>query len=152
MAVNWDAIGAIAEAVGAFAVVGSLVYLAIQIRSNTKQLRFEATQSIAESLDRALDPIYMDNNSAIWVKGLKDLHSLDEAERAVFNGLMGRQLHNIFNTFEAGRMGMVDSHKTQKLYQKFFADFFSAPGAKQWLGENEHFVDAGFLDDFQNNT
>jgi hypothetical protein len=145
--VNWDAIGAIAESVGALGVIGSLIYLAVQIRSNTKQLRFDATQTIAESMDRALDPMYVGNNAAIWVKGLKDLDALDEAERAIFHGLMGRQLHNVFNTFEAGRMDVVDTHNTQLLYRKFFADRFSEPGAQQWLKENAHFVDAGFVDD-----
>jgi len=54
---NWNAIGAIADTIGAFGVIGSLIYLAIQIRSNTRQLRFDATQSIAESLDRALEHV-----------------------------------------------------------------------------------------------
>lgn len=77
----------------------------------------------------------MDGNSAIWVKGLRDLDSLDEAERAIFHGLMGRQLHNVFNTFEAGRMDLVDSQRTQMMYRKFFAEFFSAPGASRGLAE-----------------
>jgi hypothetical protein len=36
---NWDAIGALAETIGALAVVISLIYLAVQIRSGTKALR-----------------------------------------------------------------------------------------------------------------
>ena len=35
---NWDAIDAIGEILGASAVVASLVYLAVQIRHNTKQV------------------------------------------------------------------------------------------------------------------
>lgn len=35
---NWDAIGAIGEVVGALAVVISLVYLALQIRQNSRQV------------------------------------------------------------------------------------------------------------------
>ena len=36
---SWDAVGAIAEAIGALAVVVSIVYLAVQIKSGTKALR-----------------------------------------------------------------------------------------------------------------
>ena len=39
---NWGVIAALGEAVGAVAVVVSVVYLAIQLRSNTKSLRTEA--------------------------------------------------------------------------------------------------------------
>ena len=47
---NWEAIGAIGEAVGAAAVVGSLVYLAVQIRQNTKSVQAATFQSVAEGL------------------------------------------------------------------------------------------------------
>ena len=45
---NWEAIGAIGEIVGATAVVATLVYLAIQIRQNTKVARSATRQAIAE--------------------------------------------------------------------------------------------------------
>ena len=35
---NWEAIGAIAESVGAIGVIVTLVYLASQLRSNTKAI------------------------------------------------------------------------------------------------------------------
>jgi len=48
---NWDAIGAVGEIVGAFAVVVSIAYLSIQIRSSTKATKasagFEAAHSWA---------------------------------------------------------------------------------------------------------
>ncbi len=36
---NWEAIGAIAELLGATGVIGSLVYLATQIRQSREQMR-----------------------------------------------------------------------------------------------------------------
>ena len=46
---NWDAIGAIAEFIGAIAVLASLIYLANQIRQNTAVSRSTARQGIAEA-------------------------------------------------------------------------------------------------------
>jgi len=42
--VNWSAVGAIAELAGAIGVIGSLVYLANQIRSNTRAVKVAAYQ------------------------------------------------------------------------------------------------------------
>ncbi len=42
VAMNWDALGAVGEIVGAVAVVATLVYLSIQIRQNTKSERASA--------------------------------------------------------------------------------------------------------------
>ena len=43
---NWNAVAALAELLGAVAVVGSLLYLAAQVRQNTKQSRLAAQQVI----------------------------------------------------------------------------------------------------------
>ncbi len=43
---NWDAIGAISETVGAFAVVITLIYLAVQIRQSNSQQKREEIVSV----------------------------------------------------------------------------------------------------------
>ena len=47
---NWEAIGAIGDAIGGLAVVASLVYLALQIRHNTRSVEAATYQSVAESM------------------------------------------------------------------------------------------------------
>ena len=42
---NWDAIGSVAEVLGAGGVIVSLLYLSYQIRINTKTVKAEATQT-----------------------------------------------------------------------------------------------------------
>jgi hypothetical protein len=46
---NWDAIGAIGEIAGAIAVVLSLMYLATQIRQNTKVAQSNTRQGVTNS-------------------------------------------------------------------------------------------------------
>lgn len=50
--INWDAVGAIGEILGALAVFISLTYLAVQIRSSTNQNRAAISQSIQAEFAR----------------------------------------------------------------------------------------------------
>ena len=45
---NWDAIGAIGEIVGAFGVMVTLIYLALQIRQNSKTIEAQMYQARSE--------------------------------------------------------------------------------------------------------
>ncbi len=51
---NWDAVGAMAELVGAIGVIASLIYLAIQIRQNTRSLQANTFQTVADSSGQRL--------------------------------------------------------------------------------------------------
>lgn len=58
---SWDAIGAVAELLGAVATVATLAYLAVQIRQSSSAARAQIRQSIADSQihyinSRAADP------------------------------------------------------------------------------------------------
>ena len=133
---NWEAVGAIAETVGAIGVILSLVYLSVQIRSNTEQLRFSARQSVAESLDRAFDPIYAEPCLSIWQKGHNNIDELTEAERLVFNGLMARQAHNYSNMLDAQNANLIERGRAEGRYRRFYADLFGTPGGIRWLEEH----------------
>ncbi len=133
---NWEAVGAIAETLGAIGVILSLAYLSVQIRSNTKQLRFSASQSIAESLDRAADPIYTEPCLSIWQKGHNSLDDLTEAERTVFDLLMARQAHNVANMLDAQNSNVVERSRQGERYRQFYENLFGTPGGVRWLEEH----------------
>ena len=144
---NWDALGAIAEIMGALGVIASLVYLSIQIRSNTRQLRFEATQTVAQSLDRAFDPIYVEPTASAWALGHQDYDSLDDVQKALFHGMMARQLHNLVHMIDAQSNDMIDKTRVQGLYADFYGDIFSTPGARRWVEANPQFNEGGYVSD-----
>ena len=77
---NWDAIGAIGEIVGAFAVVVSLVYLAIQIRGQNRESRLAAMHEIAVAYRESNIPFADANLADILTRAHNDTNQLTEAE------------------------------------------------------------------------
>jgi len=95
---------AVAEIIGAIAVVASLVYLAVQIRQNTHELSLslKATELAAfernvESGNRIRETFILNPDvSALYLKGLGSFESLDTSERLRFDML----LSNVFSALQ----------------------------------------------------
>ena len=82
---NWDAIAAISEIVGAFAVLITLIYLSIQVRDNTKTVKSDNVHRVTDSFNALNMLIASDADLAdIWFKGVADFEALNETEKARF--------------------------------------------------------------------
>jgi hypothetical protein len=78
---NWDAIGAIGEILGALAVVATLGYLAVQIRQSTAVARASTRQAIAEmSMASASDVVTNPELAEIEFRNMKG-EALGEVDR-----------------------------------------------------------------------
>ena len=96
---NWEAIGALAELAGALGVIASLVYLAVQIRQNTRSAREATSHSLLHDLQQFRSLIAQDPEVArVYREGLRDLRSLNDDDRWRFGALM----QFIFSVFETG--------------------------------------------------
>jgi hypothetical protein len=79
---NWEAIGAMGETIGALAVLITLVYLALQIRQNTHQIRVSATQDSIHLWNSLGQTILSNPDTAELIeKGNNDLSELSPEER-----------------------------------------------------------------------
>lgn len=93
---NWQAVGAISEAVGAVGVIATLVYLAYQIRQNTEQLeqsilsaRVSAVNASQVTLRENRQSIFEDAEMAeIFLRGNRSPESLTEVEALRYRLLM----------------------------------------------------------------
>ena len=88
---NWDAIGAIGEVLGATAVILTLVYLALQIRKSTLESQMAATRELAIELHKAMgactaDPV----TTEIYLVGVREPSKLKYRDRYKFNMLCYR--------------------------------------------------------------
>jgi uncharacterized membrane protein YjdF len=82
---NWDALGAIAELLGAITVIATLIYLAIQIRQNTQSNQNIAIQTISTHNASWLSLIAQDESTAsLYRKGLLGLDQLTDDEMVRF--------------------------------------------------------------------
>jgi hypothetical protein len=81
---NWEAIGAVGEILGALGVVVTLVYLARQIRQNTRVSRADMTKDLyLASRSAILDLASNDRLAELWAD-IRSFESADEARRYSF--------------------------------------------------------------------
>ncbi len=92
---NWEAIGAVAELVGAIGVVASLIYLAFQIRQSTSQMKHNTRALEVAAFDTSIQHglevrrllLSSDALTEIWLQGCAEYPNLDRGSRARFNML-----------------------------------------------------------------
>ena len=90
---NWDALGAFAEVVGAVGVIASLVYVSIQLKQNTQSIRDSTVHEVVRDYALGVQSLNADPELiTIFYKGLKDLDSLTELERQRFETSLSSSL------------------------------------------------------------
>ena len=129
---NWDALGALAELAGAVGVIASLVYLASQIRQNTRAVRSATYQSLTDSSMSfsalvAGDPTL----SSLFDRGMDDFSSLESDARVRFSFLMQNYLRMLENSFHQHRDGMLDEERWQRTASTLRMAVVR-PGFSQW--------------------
>jgi hypothetical protein len=82
---NWEAITAISQLVGSIAVVVSVLYLAVQLRSSTRVAKVAAQDAAASALRDVTKP-FMENAELgrVWRTGLEDFKTLSADDQARF--------------------------------------------------------------------
>jgi hypothetical protein len=149
---NWEAVGAIGEVIGAFGVIASLAYLGIQIRHSTAQmgehsraLRIAAIDQVAASFSRFRDPLIRDPELArLWLKGTRDYDSLDEVEKI----RCGRLFQELFfahqNTYSR-YLEAASSEAAWLDHRDAIAANLRLPGIRTWWARTRSI----YADDFE---
>ena len=86
---NWDALGAIAEIVGAFGVIASLTYVATQIRHNTRASAVESKLVTTGMLTEFVDMLITNPElNDIFLRGRTSTESLSKEENQRFSNMV----------------------------------------------------------------
>ena len=146
---SWDAIGAIAETLGAIGVIATLVYLSIQIRTNSKAIRTSTYLELVNAnhirLATGSDPVLAE----LFDRGMQNPESLKDVELFQFRQLtlhQSRQFENIHYQYESK---LIDEHLWEA-WASSMKGFYSRPGTRLvWKNNasdifNKHFV--AFID------
>jgi hypothetical protein len=143
---DWDAIGAMSESVGAIAVVITLLYLAIQIRAQTKESRLAATRELVRDSQEAIESITRDKEIfSLYLKALAAYDDLPHEERI-------RISMCFFRVFRVSELSYLH-HLSQNIETFHFenslvrlTDVMKSPGLQAWWENNRD----SFSEDFRN--
>ena len=97
---NWDAIGAIAEILGAVSVLATLIYLAHQIKQSNKIATASSEISIRDNFGAINSAIYEDEAIAVlFVSAENPNHEFGKVERVRLRMIL-TQLVNVWHSIE----------------------------------------------------
>ena len=106
---NWDAISAVGEIIGAVAVVISLVYLAVQIRQNSKIVAANTFQSIsATASDLAMRLAESPELSELMLAGFGDPKTLTPKQSMQMQLFLRASFRNYENYYYQHRLGYLN--------------------------------------------
>ena len=130
---NWEALGAIGELVGAAAVLATLVYLALQMRQNTRAVRIAARTTLQEAFSSVGDLLaHSPQLAELYLKGCMDYRALSRTDRLRFSGILQNYLFSIEMLDQQASEGMVE---TTTLIERL-RPLFEQPGVRDWWSQN----------------
>ena len=141
MDMNWDAIGAIGEIVGALAVVMTLIYLAVQIKQNSRVSRSVAIQGWATTSALEKSVIFTDPEfAAFLLKGSSDYDQLDPTEKLRYRNYAIQVINSFELLYFQWQNGTIDKtyflgkeeSYLHSIQQKGFRRVWEQSATQQW--------------------
>ena len=140
---NWDALGALAELVGATAVVATLIYLSIQLRQNTKTVRLSSAQAVTEELQGMFSLLASDQILAeIFVEAGKsdELSGSRRVQYSAFNSNFLRVYENAF--LQRKGNALDDAHWIGMT--RMMIDYSKVPAFTSYWKDRKHWLSDEF--------
>jgi hypothetical protein len=143
---NWDALGAIGEIIGAAGVIVSLLYLAGQVRNNSRQLRHAAAQAVLDKLNGLIGHLAFTAGAGdVWTRGLSGLDALKDDEELVrFSSMLLQAFWAYEEVLHYRRAGVIEEWAW--IHAKAPVEhFMRTPGFQEWWQQRRDW----FGEDFQ---
>ncbi len=145
MGINWDALGALAETLGALAVILSVLYLAVQIRTQTREARLSATRTLSMETRDLMEKIALDHEfSKIYQEGMYDYLSLPDNERMRVSYMFQSFLRICEQRYLHSQHGAIDSIYRESS-ERAYRLFFRSPGVQDFWAVSKDTFEDGFI-------
>ena len=142
---NWEAIGAIGEIVGAFAVVLSLVYLGTQIRTQNKESRLASMHQTVEAQRESMRILLEPQVTEDYLAALEDYEQASPTQR--FRFTMAVMI--IFKATQDAYLRHLENRLDGDLFHSFgvqLADLMANESAQIVWKSRRHQFDARYRD------
>ena len=140
---------AIAEIVGAIAVVMSLLYLGAQVRNQNVETRLAAMHETAVGLREAYSPFGNIENAKLLVRANEDYDRLEDAEKLVLITLWT----NVFRVWEEAFIQNLEGSLVGRHWEAIvrqITTIFSVPSVPKIWSLRKHYYDTEFREFIEN--
>ena len=135
---NWEMLAALGQLAAVFVGIPSLIYLAVQIREQTKERRQSAVNALTTQWGDLTCALHDSAElSAIFLRGVQSFADLDPVSKLRFSAFFNRFL----NHFEAMYFSHLDGILTASAWGKMertLSDLIAYPGIQQWWETRRH--------------
>ena len=120
----------IGQLAGSVVVIASLIYLAVEVRQNTKIAKLNSSHINTQVYTQFLELISSDSELAdIFLRGVNDITELTAVEQIRFSALLGIAFRNMFQQFQEFDMGLI-SNDDWDTWNKALGEILTYPGIK----------------------
>jgi hypothetical protein len=142
---NWDAIGAIGEVIGAITVLVTLIYLVVQIKQNTRALKSATFQEISNVMAQNWETLITTPELAdLFLKGAAGLNQLDQKEKMLFGAMATMLFRRVETVYTQQSLGAIDSSLTEGFKRSSLSSLTHA-GMRDWWRQSESAFNAEFV-------
>jgi hypothetical protein len=127
---NWEAISAVGQIVGAAGVIISVIYLAHQVRGNARQMRLASMRTMSDAFNQWLQSLAENAEFGdLYYRGMRDFESIQGPDLPRFSALMD----HLFRIYEDMYYQKLEGHLDPRIWRGFEApmrDIIAYPGAQ----------------------
>jgi len=124
-------LGSLGEFASSIAVVISLIYLAIQVKAGSKELRSSQRHAISEAVNTTLINIAAnENNAKIFLNGINEFDSLEEHQKMMLRMNLGVFIGQCDDAYHSFLSGPLNSGDVEPIF-KALKGFLETPGGKR---------------------
>ena len=135
---NWEMLAAIGQLAAVFVGIPSLIYLATQIREQTKERRQAAVHALNVQWGDLTNALHDSAElSAIFLRGLQSFVDLDPVSKLRFSAFFMRFLNYFEGMYLSHRDGLLTAASWGKI-ERTMSDLIAYPGLQQWWKTRKH--------------
>jgi hypothetical protein len=142
---NWNAIAAVAESLGALGVILSLIYLAAQVRRGIRQAQSDAMRDLARGVNEISLTLAADSEpSVIFAKGNAGFDGMTAHEQQRYRTLCNTIFHLFEQQFLLREDGSLNDEAWNGVSQ-MIADFAKLPGVHAYFADRGNWYSPRFV-------
>jgi hypothetical protein len=135
---TWEMLTAIGQLAAVIVGIPSLIYLALQIRAQTKERRQSAVNALTVQWGELTKALHDSGEfCAIFLRGLQSFEDLDAISKLRFSAFFNRFFKNFQAMYFSHCDGVLSASSWGEI-ERTMSDFIAYPGLQEWWATRKH--------------